>query len=80
MNEPASKEDLEKVLQRLDDVEKSVEGMRSQNSAEHGSLFTKMTHITELMHWLRAKWERFMGPPAPTIPTPPAPPRKDDTQ
>lgn len=82
MNEPATREDLEKAKQAIIDAIKvmddSVEAMRGQNSAEHGSLFTKLLHVTELMHWLRAKWEKFMA-----LPTPPdrrAGRPKDDTQ
>lgn len=61
MNEPT--EETKLILARLDSLEKSVEGMRSQNSAEHGSLFTKLLHLTEVMHWIRAKWIRFTKEP-----------------
>ncbi len=71
MNEPATKEDLERVrvelIDRMNTVDRSMEGLRSQNSAEHGSLFSKLLHITEALHWIRARWERFTripdGPP-----------------
>jgi hypothetical protein len=65
-DEPATKEDIAKL-------EASIEGMRAQNSAEHGSLFTKLLRITELMTWLKAKWERFIGPDEPG----PPPPKRD---
>jgi len=64
MTDPATKEDLEKVekkvLERLDRMDDSVENMRGQNSAEHGSLFTKLTYITEMMVWIKQKWTNFM--------------------
>lgn len=82
MSEPATKEDIEALRldvasleSRVEAARISVDNMRAQNSAEHGSLFTKLLHITDLMHWLRDKWDRFMGPPAPGAKLP-----KDDTQ
>jgi hypothetical protein len=63
MTEHATREDLEKakdaIVDRINAMDRSVEGMRAQNSAEHGSIFTKLLHISELMHWLRGQWERF---------------------
>jgi hypothetical protein len=56
-------EEAKTILARLDGLEKSVEGMRAQNSAEHGSLFTKLLHLTEVMHWLRDKWNKFTRAP-----------------
>lgn len=71
MMEPATKDDLEHVrielTIRINAMQESVENMRGQNSAEHGSLFSKLLHLTELLHWVRARWERFTrvpdGPP-----------------
>lgn len=63
MSEPATKEDVEalrvEMHARFERSDASVEGMRSQNSAEHGSIIMKLLHVTQLMHWLRAKWEHF---------------------
>ena len=44
---------------------KAVEGNRTQNSLEHGSLFTKMTHLGNLMGWLKEAWRRFSILPPP---------------
>lgn len=77
MNEPASKEDVERLATRLGEVEKSVKGMREQNSAEHGSLFLKLTHLGNLMAWIRDAWKRFSILPEPPEETKPP---KDDTQ
>ena len=71
VSDPATREDLEKaskaIIAKVDAMDRSVNNMRDQNSAEHGSLFSKLLHITELMIWLKAKWERFTrvpdGPP-----------------
>ncbi len=71
VSDPATKEDLERVrielVTRINSMGRSLEGMRSQNSAEHGSLFSKLLNITEVLHWVRARWERFTrvpdGPP-----------------
>lgn len=76
MTDPADKEDVKVLVAKIDTLGRSVEGMRAQNSAEHGSLFTKLLHITELMHWLRDSWKRFMYLPPP----PPDKPPKDNTQ
>lgn len=46
----------------MDAFDVSIEGMRSQNSHEHGSIFSKLTHTTELMHWLKAQWMKFTRP------------------
>lgn len=69
MAEPATKEDLEivkrAVIERLDAMDSSVENMRSQNSSEHGSLFAKLTYITEMTIWLKSKWINFTRAPDP---------------
>lgn len=69
MTDPATKEDLEKaaklVIERLERLDDSVENMRGQNSAEHGSLFSKLTYITEMLIWIKTKWQRFMRHPDP---------------
>lgn len=85
MNDPATKEDIEAakavLVEQLGKLDKSLKGMREQNSLEHGSLFTKMTHVGNLMGWLRDAWHRFS-----ILPTPPEErtkrgvPPKDDTQ
>lgn len=77
MSDPADKDDVKVLVEKLGKLGESIEGMRAQNSAEHGSLFTKMLHVTELMHWLRARWQRFMDLPPPPIKPPN---NKDDTQ
>lgn len=63
MNEPVTREDLEKakaeIIERIRIMDASVESMRSQNSAEHGSLFTKLSYITELTVWLKSQWSKF---------------------
>jgi hypothetical protein len=63
MTEPATREDLEAVrdaiIKRIDAMDQSVEGMRSQNSAEHGSLYFILQTIRDTMNWIRAKWEKF---------------------
>jgi hypothetical protein len=81
MNEPASKEDMKVLVEKLDQLGDSVKGMRDQNSAEHGSLFLKMTHLGNLMGWLKDAWRRFsiLPPPPEERPKPGATP-KDDTQ
>lgn len=75
MTGPVSREDLEQardqIIERLDAMDKSVEGMRSQNSAEHGSLFSKLLHLTEIAHWLKAAWIRFTILPPPPDDKPP---------
>jgi hypothetical protein len=38
---------------------RSIEAMRSQNSAEHGSLFSKLEFIATSVHWLKKQWEKF---------------------
>lgn len=68
MSEPADKDDVKVLVAKL-------EQLREQNSAEHGSLFTKMTHLGNLMSWLKDAWKRFS-----ILPPPPADPPKDDTQ
>ena len=66
MSDPINREDLERVradlASRIEGIDRSVEGMRSQNSAEHGSLFGKLTLIAELVGWLKAQWQRFTRP------------------
>ena len=49
-------DDIDSDMQKLI---KSVESMRSQNSAEHGAMESKMSYMTSTMLWLKAKWERF---------------------
>lgn len=75
MTDPATREDVEKakreILERLGTVDASVEAMRGQNSAEHGSLFSKLLHITEVVHWVKSKWERFTRVPDPNDKPPP---------
>jgi hypothetical protein len=44
---------------QLDELKQSVEGMRAQNSAEHDSIIARVMHMTEIVHWLKAQWERF---------------------
>jgi hypothetical protein len=71
-NEPATKGDLEKLRQEMHErssaIERSVEGMRGQNSAEHGSLFSKLTYITEMLVWVKTRWEKFTRSPDRTWP------------
>lgn len=66
-DEAASKEDLEKLRQEMhtrhDQTERSVEAMRGQNSAEHGSLFSKLTYVTEMLVWVKTKWVQFTRTP-----------------
>ena len=63
MNEPATKEDVENLRKemhsRFEQTDRSMEGMRGQNSAEHGTLFSQHRYMTELMVWIKTKWERF---------------------
>lgn len=68
MNEPADKDDVKMLADKLD-------GLRVQNSIEHGSLFSKMTHLGSLMGWLKDAWRRFS-----ILPPPPPDPPEDDTQ
>lgn len=75
MNEPADKEDVKTLVTKLDQLGTSVENMRAQNSAEHGSLFTKMLNITNVVNWLKTAWLKFQ-----ILPPPPPEPPKDDTQ
>jgi len=71
MNDPATKQDVEilrkEMHERFEISEASMEGMRGQNSAEHGSIITKLLHIGELMLWLKSQWSRMWrasdGPP-----------------
>jgi hypothetical protein len=81
MSEPADKEDVKVLVDRLDKLGESFKGLREQNSAEHGSLFTKLTFITSLTGWLKDSWIRFtILPPPPVVkPTFNNPP-KDGTQ
>lgn len=85
MNEPATKEDLEKardaIIVRIEAMDGSVKGMREQNSQEHGSLFTKQSYVIYMINWLRDSWRRFgiLSPP-PAEPSEPPKPPKDDTQ
>jgi hypothetical protein len=74
VTDPADKEDVKLLMTKL-------EHLREQNSIEHGSLFTKMTHLGNLMGWLKAAWHRFsiLPPPPADIPKTPEKP-KDDTQ
>lgn len=66
-DDPASKEDVEKLRQemheRFGQTERSVEAMRGQNSAEHGSLFSKLSYITEMLVWVKTKWIQFTRTP-----------------
>lgn len=66
-DEPATKEDVEKLRQemhhRFEQSDRSMEGMRGQNSAEHGSLFSKLTYITEMLVWVKTKWVQFTRMP-----------------
>lgn len=69
MSEPASRDDLEAakeaIIKRINSMDDSVNNMRDQNSAEHGSLFSKQSNLTNLMNWLKDAWIRFtiMSPP-----------------
>lgn len=69
MNEPATKADVEQLRtemhQRFEQTDRTVEGMRSQNSHEHGSIFSKLLSLTEIVHWIRAKFDRFTRMPDP---------------
>lgn len=66
MSEPATKEDVEQLRQEMKAefraTNASVEGMRSQNSAEHGSFYSALQSLREGINWLRTKWERFTKP------------------
>lgn len=66
MSEPATREDLERMrdalTERIQIMDNSVNAMRSQNSAEHGSLFTKLSFISEIVVWIKAQWIRFSKP------------------
>jgi hypothetical protein len=65
--EPATKGDVEKLRQemhaRFELHDRQVEGMRTQNSHEHGSLFTKLIYITEMLVWIKTKWIAFTRTP-----------------
>lgn len=78
MNDPVTKDDVNVLVKKLDELGNSVKGMREQNSQEHGSLFTKITHLGNLMGWLKDAWRRFSILPAPPEERPKPP--KDDTQ
>lgn len=77
--EPATKGDVEQLRQEMHDrfkestraLTEGLEGHRQQQSAEHGSLFAKLTYITELAVWLKTKWLSFSRNNEP--PTPPKP-------
>lgn len=66
-----AKEELLAAILRLEKLmgetviitSRSIEGMRSQNSAEHGSLFSKLEYISAALAWIKAKWERFTRTP-----------------
>lgn len=75
MTEPADKEDVKVLVTKLDKLGDSIEGMRSQNSAEHGSLYGLMEACATGISWIKAAWRRFS-----ILPAPPADPPKDDTQ
>lgn len=55
-DEPATKEDVEKLRQEM---YRSLEGHRQQQSAEHGSIMAKLTYVTEISIWLKTRWEKF---------------------
>jgi hypothetical protein len=40
-----------------------LDGFRQQQSAEHGSLFAKLTYITEMLVWIKQKWAAFTRMP-----------------
>ena len=60
---PATKEDVatlrREMHSRFEQTDRNVEGMRGQNSAEHGSLFSQNRYMTEIMVWLKSKWMSF---------------------
>lgn len=49
----------ERIAGKIETVAQSLEGLRAQNSAEHGSLFSKLTRITEMVAYLKSQWEKF---------------------
>lgn len=73
--EPATREDVENakrdIIKSIVKMDDSVENMRKQNSAEHGNQLAKLLHLTEILHWVRAKWERFTRVPDPNDKPPP---------
>lgn len=78
MSDHATKEDIARIDKRLDEVNKSVEGMRAQNSAEHGAIASVVRSALDGVSWLKAAWRRFT-----ILPAPPPDPKlrsKDDTQ
>lgn len=66
MSDQVTRDDLEKaktdIIERIRVMDASVEAMRSQNSAEHGSLSTKLDYITLAVRWLKSQWEKFTKP------------------
>lgn len=82
MNEPASREDLEKardaIIERIGKMDKNVDGMRIQNSTEHGSLYSLLHSCLAGISWIKAAWRRFSI--LPSDPPIPKRPDKDDIE
>ena len=59
LEEARHQELVEKLDQLKREQREGLEGFRQQQSAEHGTLFSKLTYITELMIWIKVRWEKF---------------------
>jgi hypothetical protein len=77
-DDPATKGDLEQLRQEMHQrfemseraLTQGLEGHRQQQSAEHGSLFGKLSYITEIAVWVKT-WMLKVGrvdPPGKTWP------------
>lgn len=60
MSEPATKEDLDAMEGRLNArLDTCMSGFRQQQSVEHDAQLAKLSYITEILVWLRSKWNKF---------------------
>ena len=67
----AAKEEILVAVARLEKLmgesvivtNRSIEGMRSQNSSEHGSLFAKLEYLSIAVTWIKSRWEKFTRNP-----------------
>ena len=76
MSDPATKDDLEQVkrellvrIDRLDTKQESQsEGLRQQNSAEHGAMQSVLLSVREMLVWIKNQWVRFSRNDSPPVP------------
>lgn len=67
MNEELDRAKRE-LLAAIARIDRSMQGHRTQMSAEHSAQDSKLSHLVEMVVWLKTKWEKFTRSPDPHPP------------